>query len=169
MSSQEPAPEPSSQKPELMTQDWWHKSVAYEDVSAPPGASGYTGVIVAVDDNEIWLEAFCLSQRKWHTCIWCPPDWDVFDRAKVGDAVSGLSAITVHMSDNRSFNNTTLPVRRQLLEVGHMKCRASRHEGEHEKNPGEGEHDKSRCSGVSSGGSSTRKTRSCRPGLLSLH
>ena len=93
MSSQEPAPEPSSQKPELMTQDWWHTSAAYEDASAPPGAAGYTGVIVAVDDNEIWLEAFCLSQRKWHACIWCPPCWDVFDRVKVGDAVSGLSAI----------------------------------------------------------------------------
>ena len=74
---------------------------------AVPGARGYTGVIVCIDDNEIWMEAFCLSKKRWHKCIWRPEE-EVFDSVRVGDALTGLRALSVDMA-SRTIELTIAP------------------------------------------------------------
>ena len=57
---------------------------AYKDTTAVPCARGYTGVIVCIDNDDIWMDAFCLSQKAKHKCILRPKT------VQVGDATTGL-------------------------------------------------------------------------------
>ena len=49
-------------------------------------------MIVCIEDivNDIWMEAFGLSQKMWHKCIWRSEE-EMFHRVRVGDAVDVAS------------------------------------------------------------------------------
>ena len=48
------------------------------------------------------------SQRAWHTCTWCP-EWKVYDRVQVGDALTGLTAFLVDAGSGTIADATRSP------------------------------------------------------------